>query len=208
MRNEYRLVVVSGPSGSGKDTVVSQLIRRRQDIRLSVSCTTRKPRPKEKEGIDYYFLNEQQFEQRIADGDMLEYTRYDGNYYGTPMHEIEQKLSDDTTVVLIIEVTGAKNVKNVCPDSLCIFIVPPSLETLEQRLRARSTESEQEISRRLEIAARELQELKFYDYAIKNETAAECSSKLESIIEEWQEMYKDIQHSWKTIEKDEDEIYD
>jgi len=119
---------------------------------------------------------------------MLEYTLYDGRYYGTPLSEIEPT-AHGSTVILIIEVMGAKNVKNAYPGSLCVFIVPPSLEALEERLRKRKTESEEEIRRRLAIAAIELQELKFYDYAIENEVADDCAKKLLSLIDSWQEEY-------------------
>ena len=186
MINERKLVVVSGPSGCGKDTVVKHLMALREDIMLSVSCTTRKPRKNEVEGTHYYFLSNEEFEDRVERGRMLEYTKYDGRYYGTPMDEIEQKIVGGNTVVLIIEVKGAKNVKSTYPDSLCIFIVPPSLEALEQRLRARETEDDDEIKRRLEIAASELEELTFYDYAIENEIAIECAQKLSGIIDAWQ----------------------
>lgn len=187
MINERKLVVVSGPSGCGKDTVVKHLMALRDDVLLSVSCTTRKPRANEVDGTHYYFLTEREFLDRVARGRMLEYTQYDGKYYGTPLDEIEQKLVGGNTVVLIIEVMGAKNVKMAYPDSLCVFIVPPSLEALEQRLRTRMTESEEEIRRRLVIAAAEIAELTFYDYAIENEEALGCAERLSELIDEWQD---------------------
>lgn len=186
MINERKLVVVSGPSGCGKDTVVKHLMALRDDVLLSVSCTTRKPRANEVDGTHYYFLTEDAFHDRIEHNRMLEYTKYDGKYYGTPLDEIEQKLVGGNTVVLIIEITGAKNVKMAYPDSLCVFIVPPTLEALEQRLKMRMTEDEEEIRRRLAIAATELAELTFYDYAIENEIAPECARRLSDIIDEWQ----------------------
>jgi len=186
MINEQKLVVVSGPSGCGKDTVVKHLMAMRDDVLLSVSCTTRKPRKSEVDGTHYYFIGEQEFEDRVNSGRMLEYTKYDDRYYGTPLDEIEQKLVGGNTVVLIIEVKGAKNVKSAYPRSLCVFIVPPTLEALEQRLRARETEDDEEIKRRLEIAAIELKELTFYDYAIENEISADCAKRLSDIIDEWQ----------------------
>jgi guanylate kinase len=186
MINERKLVVVSGPSGCGKDTVVKHLMALRDDVLLSISCTTRRPRKNEVDGTHYYFLTEQEFRGRVERGRMLEYTRYDGQYYGTPLDEIEQKLVGGNTVVLIIEVEGAKNVKTAYPDSLCVFIVPPSLEALEERLRARETEDEDEINRRLKIAAAELEELTFYDCAVENCVAAECAERLSDIIDRWQ----------------------
>ncbi len=187
MINEQKLVVVSGPSGCGKDTVVKHLTALRDDVLLSISCTTRKPRKNEVDGAHYYFLTEAEFQDRVTRGRMLEYTVYDGKYYGTPLDEIEQKLVGGNTVVLIIEVKGAKNVKSAYPQSLCVFIVPPSLEALEARLRARETEDEAEIRRRLDIAATELAELNFYDYAIENEVAVDCAKRLSEIIDLWQD---------------------
>ena len=117
---------------------------------------------------------------------MLEYTNYAGNWYGTPLDELEQKLVGDNVVVLIIEVQGAHNVKKHFPDSLCVFIVPPSIEALRERLRKRSTESDEEIERRIAIAAKELEELHFYDASIKNVVAADCAQQLSDVIDEWQ----------------------
>ncbi len=191
MINEQKLVVVSGPSGCGKDTVVKHLLALRDDVLLSVSCTTRRPRANEVDGTHYYFLSEAEFMDRVNRNRMLEYTRYSDNWYGTPLDEIEQKLIGGNTVVLIIEVQGAKNVKNRYPDSLCVFIVPPSLEALEQRLRKRMTEDDDEIQRRLAIAAVELKELHFYDYAIENEIAVDCANRLSVIITEWQTRHTD-----------------
>lgn len=186
MINEQKLVVVSGPSGCGKDTVVKLLLALRDDVLLSISCTTRKPRENEVDGVHYYFLTEREFLDRIERGRMLEYTEYSGNWYGTPVDEIEQKIVGGNTVVLIIEVKGAKNVKEKFPGSLCTFIVPPSIEALEERLRARMTESEDEIQKRLKIAETELKELHFYDCAIENKVAIDCAMELSALIDEWQ----------------------
>ena len=127
-----------------------------------------------------------EFRRRIDAGGMLEYTNYAGNWYGTPLDELEQKLVGDNVVVLIIEVQGAHNVKKHFPDSLCVFIVPPSIEALRERLRKRSTESDEEIERRIAIAAKELEELHFYDASIKNVVAADCAQQLSDVIDEWQ----------------------
>lgn len=186
MINEQKLVVVSGPSGCGKDTVVRHLMALRDDVLQSVSCTTRHPRENEVDGTHYYFLTEAEFQDRVRRDRMLEYTQYSGNLYGTPLDEIEQKLIGGNTVVLIIEVKGAKNVKQMYPKSLCVFIVPPSLEALEERLRSRMTEDEEEIQRRLKIAETELRELHYYDYSIENRVAIECAEQLSDIIDEWQ----------------------
>ncbi len=186
MINERKLVVVSGPSGCGKDTVVKHLMAIRDDVLLSVSCTTREARPNEVDGTHYYFLSEREFMNRVKNDRMLEYTNYAGNYYGTPIDELENKLVGGNTVILIIEVTGAQNVKRRFPESLCVFIVPPSLEALEQRLRARGTETESEIKKRLEIADVELRHLDFYDVAIPNVIAQDCALRLSEEIDRWQ----------------------
>ncbi len=184
--DERYLVVVSGPSGCGKDTVVKELLRRKSDASLAVSCTTRSKRDYEIDGKDYYFINREQFEKRIADNRMLEYTEYNGNMYGTPLDELENKLADRNTVVLVIEVNGARNVKERYPNSLLVFIVPPSIEELERRLFNRNTETKEEIERRLAIAEEELKHLASYDEVIQNDTVEHCAGMLADIIEEWQ----------------------
>ena len=186
MIDEKKLIVVSGPSGCGKDTVVKHLMALRDDVLLSVSCTTRKPRLGEVNGAHYYFIDEAEFKRRVDAGRMLEYTSYAGNWYGTPLDELEQKLVGDNIVVLIIEVMGARNVKTRYPGSLCVFIVPPSLEALRERLKHRCTETEEEIERRLGIAEKELEELHFYDASIKNIVAVDCARQLSDVIDRWQ----------------------
>ncbi|MEG1305040.1 MAG: guanylate kinase, partial [Oscillospiraceae bacterium] len=140
----------------------------------------------------YYFLTREEFKARIDSKRMLEYTEYAGNLYGTPMDELEEKMVGDSVVVLIIEVKGAKNVKTAYPDSMCAFIVPPSIEALEERLRKRCTEDEENIKRRLEIAREELKELDYYDIAIENLDADVCAKKLLSAIESWRSRPQNI----------------
>ncbi len=190
MIDEKKLIVVSGPSGCGKDTVVKHLMALRDDVLLSISCTTRRPRVNEVNGVHYYFVSEDEFLSRVRKDRMLEYTNYAGNYYGTPMDELEQKLVGDNIVVLIIEVKGAHNVKTRYPDSLCVFIVPPSIEALRERLKGRGTETDEEIEKRIAIAAKELEELHFYDASIKNIVASECAQQLSDIIDQWQQKDK------------------
>jgi guanylate kinase len=180
------LVVVSGPSGCGKDTVVMELMRRRPDIELAVSMTSRPKRDYEIEGNHYYFVSREEFELRISEEEMVEYTEYAGNYYGTPKKEIEDRLVNRQTVVLVIEFNGAKRIKEMYPDSLLVFIVPPSLEELERRLRLRDTEENWEVEKRLEIAKEELKHLADYDFVIENEKFRECAKNLEDTINFWQ----------------------
>ncbi len=187
MIDERYLVVVSGPSGCGKDTVVTQLIKRRPGVELSVSCTTRAMREGEHEGVDYYYISEDEFRARLQKGRMLEYTEYAGNLYGTPMDEIEQRLAEKKTVVLVIDVRGGESVKAIYPGALLIFIMPPSRQELERRLRARGTECEQEVQNRLKIADYEITRTGFYDEVIENDDLAKCVDEVEKKIESWQQ---------------------
>ena len=127
MNKERHLLVVSGPSGAGKDTVVRRMMEKYPEIELSVSATTRAPRNGEKEGIDYYFMTNETFEQKIERGEMLEYVHYCDRYYGTPKSEVDRRLDAGIPVVLVIEVIGAANIKKLYPDSTLVFIMPPSL---------------------------------------------------------------------------------
>ena len=168
MIDERYLVVVSGPSGCGKDTVVTQLIKRRPGVELSVSCTTRAMREGEHEGVDYYYISEDEFRARLQKGRMLEYTEYAGNLYGTPMDEIEQRLAEKKTVVLVIDVRGGESVKAIYPGALLIFIMPPSRQELERRLRARGQDSEETILRRLAGSRGEMEHAPEFDYVVVN----------------------------------------
>ena len=149
MNKERHLLVVSGPSGAGKDTVVRRMMEKYPEIELSVSATTRAPRNGEKEGIDYYFMTNETFEQKIERGEMLEYVHYCDRYYGTPKSEVDRRLDAGIPVVLVIEVIGAANIKKLYPDSTLVFIMPPSLEELSRRLHGRGTEPEGVIQKRL-----------------------------------------------------------
>ena len=173
MNNEQYLVVVSGPSGSGKDTVVSRLMAQHPEIEISVSATTRDKRPGEAEGVNYYYLTVPAFEQKIADGEILEYTQYCGNYYGTPKSEVDRRIAAHTTVILVIEVVGATN----------IFIQPPSYAELEERLRGRGTESEQAIQSRLARAAEEMSYATDYDEVVVNDDMDRCADEIYRLIQ-------------------------
>lgn len=175
------LVVLSAPSGCGKDTVLSELDNR-LEIRRSVSMTTRAIRPQETDGVDYYFVDEPYFLKMLAEDKILEYTSYSGNYYGTPRQAVDDWLHEGETVVLKIEVEGAENVRRLYPDSVSIFLVPPSMHVLEERLRKRSSESEEEIQSRMTIARNEMQHATQYDYIVVNDRLDDAVSDIRAII--------------------------
>ncbi len=173
------LLVVSGPAGSGKGTIVSQVLERRKDFVYSVSATTRPARSMEQDGVQYYFITKEEFERRIERDEMLEYAEYCGNYYGTPKKEILHQLEQGNHVILEIEVQGALRVKELMPQAVLVMVLPPDFKTLEQRLRGRGTNTEQDIQNRLATSRWELSNLNAYDYVIPNETgkseqAAQC----------------------------------
>lgn len=183
--DERSLIVVSGPSGCGKDTVIRELMRIDERVKLSVSCTTRAPREGEQEGVDYYFITEAEFKRRIEEGDILEYNFYAGNYYGTPVKELSDRLDGNTRIVLVIDVNGARNVKRVFPGALLVFVEPPSIEELKKRLSGRGTETEEQVNRRLEIAKGEMQQKTIYDKVVVNDSVEACALQLQSLINEW-----------------------
>lgn len=169
MRNKGILLVLSGPSGSGKDTVIAELFKSELDIVQSVSMTTRAPRAGEVHGRDYYFVDKDTFTTAINKNRMLEYANYGSNYYGTPKDPIDGWLDEGKTVILKIDVQGCENIKKAYPDALCIFITPPSMTVLEERLRGRGTDNEEDIKKRLNIARNELKKAEMYDYVVIND---------------------------------------
>lgn len=162
------IVVISGPAGSGKGTVVKALRRKLPDLGLSVSATTRDPRPGEVDGEHYYFITKEEFERRIATGEILEHTVYCGNYYGTPKSELERISAEGKDIIFEIEVNGAIQVKKLFPEAVAIMLLPPSAKLLESRLRGRGTETEEVIQKRLIRARDELKLLHHYDYLVVN----------------------------------------
>lgn len=183
MNKQGLLIVVSAPSGCGKDTVISDVLEKLNgDAVLSVSMTTRAMRPGEVEGVNYYFVSVDEFKEHIKNGDMLEYTNYGENFYGTPVKPVKDKLNEGKTVILIIEVEGGENVKKIFPEAKKIFIVPPSMQELENRLRKRGTDSEEAILKRLKIAETELRRAEEYDYIIENAVLEDAVSDVLSII--------------------------
>lgn len=177
------LLVVSGPAGSGKGTVNGKLIESGEFV-YSVSATTRAPRPGETDGVNYHFIGREEFERRIFAGEMLEYTSYCGNYYGTPKKEAEEVLASGRNLILEIEVEGAANVKRIYPGAVLVMLLPPSYRIQEARLRGRATETEEKIRARLEQAKQEVPMLPSYDYVIYNEDgkADECAEALRAIV--------------------------
>lgn len=181
--NKGKLIVVSAPSGCGKDTVVSEVIRKMKgEAHLSVSMTTRPIRPGEAEGVNYFYVSLEEFKEKISSGEILEYTVYGGNYYGTPAGPVRQELEKGITVFLIIEVEGGENIKKIFPDACKIFIAPPSFDVLEQRLRGRGTDSEEAIRKRMLIAKTELSRACEYDYIVENDILDEAVEDVLSII--------------------------
>ncbi len=162
------LFVISGPSGTGKGTVMKHLLETGEYF-YSVSATTRAPRGEDKEGVTYYFVTREQFEEKIAQGEMLEYAEYSGNYYGTPKFAVENALAAGKNVILEIETLGALQVKKIMPEAVLIFILPPDIETLRARLVGRGTESAEVIETRMAQVQREVALLGEYDYAVVNE---------------------------------------
>jgi guanylate kinase len=177
-----RLIVISGPSGAGKSTVINRLMELRDDLCFSVSATTRAPRQGESDGRDYFFVTQERFAALVEEGALLEHAQYVGNCYGTPRDYVEQRLQEGLTVLLDIEVQGAAQVKFNRPDAVAVFILPPSGQELERRLRHRNTDSEEKILSRLRQAQCECAEARKYDYIVVNNDPDVAAKELDSII--------------------------
>ena len=178
-----KLVVISGASGVGKGTVLGIMMKKREDLKFSVSATTRAPRPSETDGVHYYFVTKEQFEEMIATGQMLEYSAHAANYYGTPRAQAEEKMQTGS-VLLDIEPNGAGQVKKAAPDAVLVFIMPPSMEELERRLRGRGDTSEEQIAMRLERAVWEMEQRHWYDHVVVNDDAERCAEEILKTIAE------------------------
>lgn len=178
-----KLIVISGASGVGKGTVLGIMMEKRKDLSFSVSATTRPPRPGEIDGVHYYFITREKFEAMIAAGEFLEYDAHAANYYGTPRAQAEAKQSHGP-VLLDIEPKGAKQVKEKAPDAVLIFIMPPSVQELERRLRGRGDTSEEQIQMRMERATWEMEQRVWYDHVVVNDDPERCAQEILKIIAE------------------------
>lgn len=176
-----KLVVISGPSGVGKGTVLGKMMEKDKSLSFSVSATTRDPRPGEVDGIHYYFISKEAFEDMIARGEFLEYDAHAANYYGTPRCQAQQK-QERGSVLLDIEPKGAEQVKKAAPEAVLVFIMPPSVQELENRLRGRGDTPEEQIQMRMQRAKWEIEQSAWYDYVVINDDADRCAEEILSIL--------------------------
>jgi guanylate kinase len=174
--------VITGPSGVGKGTLIRGLLERIPELELSTSATTRKPRPGEEDGVDYYFLTPQQFADRVTAGEFVEHATYSGNMYGTLRSELERRAQERSPVVLEIEVQGARQVREAIPEAVAVFIAPPSLDALRARLVGRGTDSPEEVDERLRTAERELEAKPEFGYVVVNDRLEQATDELEGIV--------------------------
>ncbi|KRM62634.1 guanylate kinase [Paucilactobacillus vaccinostercus DSM 20634] len=183
MTKRGMLIVLSGPSGVGKGTVRKAIFDQdNNDFQYSISMTTRKPRPGEVDGIDYFFVSKEEFERKIQTGEMLEYAKYVDNYYGTPLNYVNETLESGKDVFLEIEVNGAMQVRAKCPDGVFVFLTPPDLMELKQRLIHRGTDAMDVINKRIQKAVGEIKMMQNYDYAVVNDQVPNAVEKIKNII--------------------------
>jgi guanylate kinase len=177
-----RVFVITGPSGVGKGTLIRGLMDRVPTLELSVSATTRAPRKGERDGVDYHFLSDAEFQRRVEAGDFVEHADYAGRRYGTLRSELEDRVRSGAPVVLEIEVQGARQVRQAVPDAVQVFIAPPSLEALRERLAARGTDDPEEVQRRLDVAARELEAVGEFGHVVVNDSLDDALEELTAIV--------------------------
>ena len=177
------LIVISGPSGVGKDTLIKRLLELDRNLRYSVSCTTRPPRPNEKDGVDYTFVNRERFQELIEEGAFLESADYNGNLYGTLADRVERARADAHDIVLKIEVKGAEQVRERAPDGIFIFVVPPSVDELVRRQEQRNTETSSDMNARRAIATREMEYSRRYDHIVVNDELERAVAQILAIIQ-------------------------
>ena len=183
------LIVISGPSGVGKDTLIKRLLELDRNLRYSVSCTTRPPRPGEVDGVDYTFVSRDRFQQLIDEGAFLEYATYSGNLYGTLAERVERARADGHDIVLKIEVQGAEQVRKRVPDTVFIFVAPPSTQELARRQQARNSESSEDMALRRKIAAQEMELAKHYDHVVVNDELERAVAEVLAIIQKARESH-------------------
>ena len=183
MKNKGVLTIISGFSGVGKGTLVKMLLEKYDNYALSISATTREPRVGEQDGVNYFFITKDEFEKKIDNKELLEYAQYVGNYYGTPRRYVEEQLNNGKDVLLEIEIQGAMQIKEIMPDAMTIFVMPPDAKTLKERLVGRGTESMEVIDERLKRAVVESQGIEKYDNILVNDDLEESVKELHSIIQ-------------------------
>lgn len=177
------MIVVSGFAGVGKGTLMKRLLQNYDNYALSVSMTTRAPRPGEENGREYFFVTKNEFEDKIAQEGLIEYAQYCGNYYGTPRAYVEEQMAAGKDIILEIEIQGAMKIKERFPQAVLVYVLPPSAAELEERLRGRGTETEEKIRQRLSRAAQESKGLEQYDYIVVNDDLEECEKRLHGILQ-------------------------
>ena len=175
-------IILSGPSGVGKSTVLKKLMQTQPDLYFSVSATTRAPRPGEWEGVDYAYLRREEFEALLENDGLLEYTCYAGEYYGTPRAQMQRAYDQGRDIFFDVDERGARSIREKLPDSVAVLLAPPSMAVLEQRLRGRNTETEEKIQRRLETAKNYFEQIDIFDYVISAETPEYAAARLEAIL--------------------------
>lgn len=183
MKNKGLLLVVSGPAGAGKGTICGAFLKQHPEVHLSVSATTRAPRAMEQDGVHYYFLQKPQFEQMIAEGKLIEWAQFCDNYYGTPRAAVEEQLAAGHDVLLEIEVQGAMQVREQFPDAVFLFVLPPSMTELRNRLVGRGTETPEVVDKRMKRAEEEVRLAEQYDYFILNDTVEDAVKRFESVVQ-------------------------
>jgi guanylate kinase len=177
-----RVFVITGPSGVGKGTLIRGLLERVPGLELSVSATTRPPRPGERDGVDYHFLSDEEFDRRVANGEFVEHARYSGHQYGTLRSELERRMAEAAGVVLEIEVQGARQIRAAMPEAVQVFIAPPSVEALRARLVGRGTDAPADVEARLATALQELEAEKEFEYVVVNDRLEQATEELAAIV--------------------------
>lgn len=205
-KNKGSLIVLSGPSGSGKDSICERLSEYNDSFWVSISCTTRKPRNGEEEGVNYFFKTNEEFEKLIEEGKLLEYAKYGNEYYGTPKDNVNEYLNKGIDVILVIEVQGALKIKHLVPEAIFVFIMPPTMKDLVLRLKKRGTESDDKILTRFRKAYQEINELSKYNYVVVNDDLDKATKKVNSIIEAQKCMVDRIEEVY--LKNPEEEIHE